>query len=329
MNSRTERETTWSTWIARASVPRNLRALSLYRIIVGVVLLYQQLINYHQRLHIWGPEGVWPHAQFIANLDSSSFSLYAVSSSVWWFELVYHLGIIATLLWTVGARTRVMTPVVYALHWSLHVRLGGIWDGGDNLTQILLLYAIFADVGAYWSVDSWTSQRHRTPGPHGAAAIVHNAAVVAICAQVSIVYFVAGLWKVHGDTWFWGTALYYAMRAPEFALPGYSERIYENAVLVTLLTQATIAFQIAFPFCVWMGRRSRVLLLVVALGFHVGIAIFMGLPTFACLMIAADLALVSDSELESIAAQMRRAIRRTRTRVATRGRSKSDEVAVV
>jgi hypothetical protein len=76
--------------------------------------------------------------------------------------------------------------------------------------------------------------------------------------------------------------------------------------VVNVLSYATVAFQIAFPFCVALNARARRVMLAMAIGFHLGIAAFMGLVTFAAFMISADLLLVPDEDYQRIAMTLRR-----------------------
>jgi hypothetical protein len=281
----------WQQLSAALTRPHGLRGLAIFRVVSGVALLYQALINYAQRHVLWGPDGVWAFAEWRESLHPANINLFALDGSLVWFELVYHLVIVVTILWTLGVAPRITTVAMWLLTWSLHDRNIFVVSGGNNLVQLLLFYAIFTDLGG-----GRQTRAHAGSWWAPYAGLIHNAAYLAIIVQVCLVYFTAGIWKVHGDRWFFGTALYYALRAPEFVLPGLSALVYESATLVVLLTYATWLFQLAFPFALCMRREIRVLTLAIALGFHVAIGAVMGLVVFALLMIAADLALLSDSD---------------------------------
>ena len=76
----------------------------------------------------------------------------------------------------------------------------------------------------------------------------------------------------------------------------------------------TVVFQIGFPFMVALNRHARRVALLLAMGFHVGIAVVMGLTSFAMFMVAADLTLLSDQEVSNAAAFLRRRWRGVRNR---------------
>ncbi|HLK99129.1 MAG TPA: HTTM domain-containing protein [Myxococcaceae bacterium] len=293
----------WQQLIDHLSLPRFQIGASLFRICAGSAILIEYLSNYAQRRYLFGPNGLWPFEFFAAEMDqSASFSLYAWSNSPVYFEVCFHLGLLVAVLWLLGWRTRLITPLNYVFLWSLHQRFPGIWDGGDNIIHLVLLYAVFADVSAYFSLDaSRRSASSQEPGPWArASAMFHNTALLAFAIQISLVYGVAGLYKVQGSVWQEGTAIYYAFRGGQFVWPGVTEWIYRNAYVVTALTYATVAFQVSFPFLLFLNRYTRRVAVVLGFSFHLGIAIFLGLITFSLFMTSVDLALMSDEDYRAI-----------------------------
>lgn len=289
----------WQRVVDACARPRFTVGASVFRIIAGLGIVYQYVINYEQRAYLFGPDAVMPFAEFARGEDG--LSLYRLASTPLGFELLYHLGLVVAIAFVLGWRTRLVTALNYVFWVSLHRRYAVLWDGGDNVMHLVLVYALFADLGAHASVDA--ARRRGRPVDGDAAklaAIAHNAAMLAIALQISLVYGIAGLTKVQGETWRNGTALYYALRAGEFTLPGWSEHIYRSAWLLTLLGYATVAFQVSFPFLLFMGRRTRALAVVCGLAFHVGIAFFMGLVTFATFLVAVDLTLLDDAEYRAL-----------------------------
>jgi hypothetical protein len=320
----------WKRFVEYCARDRFLIGASVFRIVAGAGILYQYVINYEQRRYLFGPNGVMPFEIFAAD-SIDGISLYRFARTPLTFELVYHLGLIVALLFLLGWRTRLMTALNYVFWLSLHRRFNVLWDGGDNVMQLVLVYALFADLGAHWSLDA-ARRRLRGSGSGSGAdadwarlrAIAHNAAMLSFALQISLVYGVAGLTKVQGETWRNGTALYYALRAGEFTLPGYSELIFHNATLLTLLAYATVGFQVSFPFLLFMGRRARTLAVAAGLMFHLGIAFFMGLVTFATFLIAVDLTLIDDEEYRLVFATIARvAVFAARVQPAAKGEART------
>jgi hypothetical protein len=295
----------WQRLVDRASQERFLIGASLFRVAAGLTILHLYLANYHQRHYLYGPDGVWPFAEAGG---SGAFSVYLLSRAPLFFEVVFHLGISCAALFVIGWRTRLMSLLTLISLWSLHQRNPALLDGGDNIIRIILVYGVFAELGAFFSLDA---DRLRTARERGGAIprikmMLHGAAVLAFALQMCLVYGVAGLYKVQGEMWQSGTALYYISRAGEFTWPGLSEHLYHSALLVTAATYATVAFQLGFPFLFFLNRHTRRIALASAFLFHGGIAVAMGLVTFAGFAMSVELAFISDAEYRSIAAFARR-----------------------
>jgi antimicrobial peptide system SdpB family protein len=291
------------TWIDRFSRPRGHAGLAAFRIVAGSTIVFQYLVNHAQRRFLYGPRAIYPLYEGVGD----GFPLLRLSHSIAWFEIVYHAGLIAAVLWLLGFRTRIVTPICYVLWRSLDDRNPLLADGGDNIASLLLFYACFADVSARWSADARARPRSEPVTLlQKVAGMLHNTALLAMLAQVCLLYAVAGLTKVQGATWQDGTAIYYAFRTAEFAWPGYSEIVYADPFILTFLSYLTVAVQVSFPFCVTLNATTRRVVLFLAIGFHLGTAAFMGLVTFAGFMIAADLLFVEERDLEHVGRLLRR-----------------------
>ncbi|WP_437989715.1 HTTM domain-containing protein [Sorangium sp. So ce145] len=301
----------WHRIVELASRERCLIGASLFRIVAGLTILHLYLANYFQRHYLYGPEGVWPFARSLEEAHrTGAFSIYLLSRSPLYFEVVFHLALLFTALWVIGFRTRLMSLLTYVGLWSLHQRNPVLLDGGDNLVRLALLYGIFAELGAYFSLDAdrLRAQRERGGELQRIKGMLHNAAILACAVQVCLVYGVAGLYKVQGELWQNGTALYYITRVGEFTWPGHSDSLSRSVAVVTALTYATVGFQLSFPFLFALNRHTRRLSLAAAFLFHAGIAVMMGLGTFAVFMISVELALIADAEYRSIGAFARRLV---------------------
>ena len=278
---------------------------SLLRFVVGLNILFIYLINYTQRQYLWGPEGIWPFQEFLEYLRTGrSFSLYQFSDSSLFFELVFHLGILATILFTIGYRTRLASIANWLFLWSLHERNPWILDGGDNIIRIALLFLLFANLGAYFSCDSaryWQRiKEHPDSLPRRFSAILHNFAVLAVITQVCIMYFITGLHKAMGEMWQEGVAAYYVLRVQDYYWPGVSDLIIQNYWLTVFITYMTVVFELAFPFLLF-NTITRRLALLSGLAFHSGIAIFMALPVFQLFVISLYAVFISDREYRALA----------------------------
>lgn len=247
------RETSMSMFMAAvdkwSTRPVAVLGASGTRCLLGFVGFMYYVSQYTDRRYLFGPDGVLPHREFTDQIGST-FNLYAWSASHTWFELVFHAGALAALAVTLGMGGRAGLAVHWALLWSVYQRQPALLDGGDNLAYVVIPLLLLTRCYDRFSLPAGFVDRlkDRVPGTVRALSTpMHDLGVLAIAAQISLVYVVSGLYKVMGDVWQDGTALFYIMRVPEFELPGVSSPVYENDLIVCLGTYATVLFMVYFP----------------------------------------------------------------------------------
>jgi antimicrobial peptide system SdpB family protein len=263
------------------------------RMLLGFVGLMYYVSQYRERNYLFGPDGVLPHDEFKEQL--TGFSLYALSASPVWFEVVFHVGLVAALAVMLGIGGRPGLAFHWVLLWSLYQRQPALLDGGDNLAYVVLPFLLLTHCYDRFALPVGLAKRFagRVPGHVRAVSVpFHNLGVLMVATQICLVYVVSGLYKVMGEEWQDGTALFYVMRVPEFELPGWSNLVYESDFLVVLGTYGTVAFLVYFPLGV-LVPALRPWAAAMSIGFHVSIAFFMGLTGFALTMIACDLVFLS------------------------------------
>jgi Vitamin K-dependent gamma-carboxylase len=282
-----------------------LYGLSVVRIGYGLVLIGILLINYHERRLLWGPESPWTYEIFRGiQQDRGGLSLFQISSSGAWFELVYHLTIVLCVLFVLGWRTRWITPALLVAVWSWQERTPIVTDGGDNLLRLTLIYLCFAQLSAHWSLDAHRAARQQTAGHEVAnrerlgwrvATVVHNSAVLAALFQVCLLYMASGLYKVQGQSWQDGTSLYYMLQIETLqSWPDLSRLIYTNSTVLVISAYLAVFIQVAFPFLM-LNSATRRLELIAIIGMHIGIGVLLALPFFSLIMIVTDMLFIRDA----------------------------------
>ncbi|MBK3497196.1 HTTM domain-containing protein [Viridibacillus sp. YIM B01967] len=270
---------------------------SLTRIGFGLLLLYFYGIHYAQRGYLWGPNGVIDFELFQSTMiDYNSFSLYGLSASPLFFEIIFHLGLIFAFLYTIGFKGRFTSIVNFILVFSIHERNHLILDGGDNVMRIILFYLIFAQTTRFFSVDSYRRQiTDREVKTSFVSSSLHNLAILAAVMQLCIMYLNSALYKVMGEVWQNGTAVYYTLQVEEYSLPFFRNIINSSDLIIALVTYGTVIVQISFPFLLF-NKRTKYFSLILVVGMHIGIGIVMGLFTFSITMIVIDLLLISNKD---------------------------------
>jgi hypothetical protein len=277
------------------------------RIAFGSLTTIFYALHLNQRHFLWGPGGVvsWPDNLTLLT-QGRTCTLYQFFPSALGAECLYGLGLIVSVMFTLGLFARSSSVLFFLFTWSLYQRNWYAIDGGENLLIILAFYLMFADLSAF-SLDGMLFPKRYGRASGWLAGMLHNFAVIACLIQLSVLYFESAFYKIQGHVWANGTALYYILRTNEFSLPGWSDLVWRSAALVTVGTYGTILFEIAHPFLLWHSR-AKYLVFAGAVCLHTGIGVLMGLPWFSLTMISAHVVLFDDAEYLAVIKWVRRQI---------------------
>lgn len=285
--------------VRRLSRPNTLIAAALFRICVATYLLTLYLVHFGQRAALWGPDGVYPYATFMGGLsDVRLLSLYSLSASAWWAELLYWAWLSVAALYMIGIVPRLSGILLFVLALSLFSRNPWITDGGTTALRLTMFYLLFAETGCWFAVGA-ARRRAWFEGSTTLAQlarITHSFAIGACLVELAIIYLTSAFYKLEGHKWQDGTALYYILRCTTFDLTPLSGLVYRHPLLVGIATYGTLFAQLAFPWLMWW-RKAKPYLFVTIASMHLGIALAMNLLWFSFVMIAADLLLFSDDML--------------------------------
>lgn len=193
----------------------DLRTLALFRIALGVTILWD-LINRAQYLtFFYTDRGVMTRAQAIDWLAPERLSFHLMSGHPWLQAALFIVAGLIALALMAGWRTRLMTFLSWLFLLSLQNRNPILLQGGDTLLLMLLFWSLFLPLGARFSVDAALdpSQQDGRAREHGH----FSAATVAILLQASYVYFFGALLKTSPEWIPDGTAVYYALHLDSLA----------------------------------------------------------------------------------------------------------------
>ncbi|MFJ9447802.1 hypothetical protein ACIRRH_39105 [Kitasatospora sp. NPDC101235] len=291
-----------------SSHPKYLVGLSLCRILLGLSTTLYYVSNIPYREFLWGPDSYSGYAAFkTLTEDNHIFSLYALSDSSTWFNLVYFVGLTVSLAWTVlGARSLTVLHAVFMT--SVYHRNYTMWEGGDALTGIVLILLMGATVNAHFSPLAGRVRarlERRVDRPHLRTSL-HNTVAVLIVFQACVVYTVSALWKVAAPQWQEGTALYYISHVWQYTYSSAFPELMDSLVLTAVVTYFTIAVQLlAVPAALTSRRWFREAVVLGIAGMHLGIMAGMGLMTFGFAMMAIDAVIVRDADYQALFLRVR------------------------
>lgn len=272
-------------WVWLANDPHQLIGVRILQISIGAMLLFQILIELPFAGYLWGPSGVgWGSTSPVLGpmLGDVFDRVFTTDAGVFCVLFILSLGTLGLLL---GYSTRVAILLVLVTTFFLSQRLPELYDGGDDITRLMLIYMLFL-------------LPHRAKFSSEQLRVwLHNIAVLAITFQLIVMYVASGFAKATGEWWQQGTAMYYISQVQWYTLPGAHE-LFTNPLIVTLATYSSMFYQLLFPVAII--SRMKLPWILLGILFHLGIAVLMGLITFSMVMIGLELFLISDQEYTKI-----------------------------
>lgn len=200
-------------------------------------------------------------------------------------ELARWLSIGACLLVILGLVPSLSSALYWFAAFSLFANAKPI-DGGDQLTAILGFLLMIASVFD-WRLFAW--RRSNTTGRRFIAARV---ILLFVPLQMSYLYLNSAVGKFSVPIWADGSALWYWVQHTGFNATPFTASVafsmLQIPILSAIATWGVLALELFLAWGIVFARNGRTRLLVLALGvaFHIGIAVVMGLISFAVAMIA-------------------------------------------
>lgn len=246
------------------------RALGLFRIGLGVVVLLDFAGRLGGFAALYTDEGVWPIA--LALPEALGPSLFLASGSVAWTGAVFALGAAAAVALTLGFHTRTATACTWLVLVSLQSRNEMVFHTGDVLLRVLLFWALFLPLGARFSADGRARQPDSTP--------VFSIGTVALVLQLFFFFAFLLDHKLLGTSWKEGSAAYWALSVEQLAFPWTQGLLAHEDTLRALtwgvlaqqalaalgllspwrvplcrlaVSLSTVATQVGFAVCLWVG----------------------------------------------------------------------------
>lgn len=273
-----------------------MAAVGFIRAVYGLTTLGLVLTSWPDRHLFFGPTGLLSSAELKNQwTNEDAWSIFSLASTPLGFDVLYLVFTAVAVLTMLGIGGRPVLVLHYIGTWSLFSQNSLLGDGGDNLMYICGIFLLLTRCFDRFTVLPGKTRRHPSVLfrwiPPWVSILTHNTGVLLIAVQICIVYFIAGSFKMQGEMWTSGTALYYVLRNPEYHLPG-TEYLFYFAFPSIVATYVTVLSQVFFPVLV-LFQRTRVAAVLLMMVFHLGIAVMMGLTSFGLIMLACDTIFVS------------------------------------
>jgi len=308
-------------WYRMWFQPQSPAPLCLFRILLGLLLILSSLL-WLPDLQTWfGYDGI-VSVQTMEQFEASNrFSiLFWLPPDNAWVSKLYVIMMIAAVTFTLGLRANFSALILFLCVTSFHHRNLLIFNSGHTLMRVCLFLMMFGPIGKMYSIDSWFANWHRPrfadrEAERDALAegeeleprtidVAQNSPPI-LCRpwtqnllrfQIALVYAQSTLAKMDGETWWNGTAVYYANRMEDFSkfpIPF----IFDRMLGYQIATWATLAIEIALWTLIWV-KELRYYVLVLGVLLHLGIDWTMNLPIFEHLMIASYVLFLKPEDVE-------------------------------
>ena len=281
-------------WHWLADRPHQRTGLRVMQVLLGGVLLFKAVVYWPLADGLWGPNGVAAGQTFVPLFGVRAGRVldlvFATGAGTHAVLAAIGLGAVGLIL---GRRFYLSLGLALVAFSLLYWRLP-FGQGDDDLNRFVLAYLLL------------TLPPRAEARPGSLRVWTHNIGVLAIAAQVAILYFIAGFGKAYGEEWQHGTALYYGAQSYLFSSPQL-----QRLVLIPWVTASGTYISVIYPMLFPAAILSplRVPWLIWGMMFHFMTAVLMGLWAFGTMMIGMDLFLLADREYAAFGRWVRARLR--------------------
>lgn len=167
------------------------------------------------------------------------------------------------------------------LHWWIafsFLHSSTVIDGGDQIAAIISLLIIPICI-----LDNRKNHWHKKIVERKLSNIISIVFINIIRLQVAIIYFHAAVGKFGHEEWEDGTAIYYWLNHSFFGSNDFFNFInifLKNSFIVSGLTYGVLVLELMIFLALFASIRYRLLILPVAIFFHIFIILFLGIFSF-------------------------------------------------
>lgn len=248
-----------------------------------MILLKEALLHLPLAEVFYSDLGVVPHTALNGQMR---LSLMDLLPATWMAALLFVVwGIVAVLL-LFGVCTRAMTILNFILIISVQARNPFILSGADTLLRLLSFWMLFIPLDRDFTWRALYRKQSNAPEP---LHTVNALPVRILQGQVALAYLMTGLFKLMGQSWRSGDAVFQVLQLGSMLRPfGHWLAASAPDSLLRLLTYGVICTELAFPILMFIpvGQpHIRRFGLVLALLLHMGIAFAMTTLLFDFLLV--------------------------------------------
>ena len=279
----------------------DLRALALWRMALGAVVLLDIFMRATDLQAFYGDDGVLSRAlYFRQGWEYQGYHLFMASGSTAGLSVLFVLWAVAAFCLMIGYRTRLAGFLTWYFVASIQIRNPMVKDGGDDYLRLLLFWTPFLPLGARWSWDA-----RSFPQWKALSNSYRSVATVGVYVQVFVLYLFAAILK-NGDDWLkTGDALYMALSIDQFTT-AFGKLLLPYPELLRFMTWAALAWEYGLALLLLIGAfrpKVRGVFLLLGLLFHFSIFLMLDFGIFMLITAVALVAFVPSELLDRWSAQ--------------------------
>ncbi|MCL6507118.1 MAG: hypothetical protein K6T59_08830 [Bryobacteraceae bacterium] len=268
------------------------RMLAIFRLILGVALLWQALATAKDLPLLMGEFGLIQRSlnDALAADGLPRIGWFVSSQAPAWLSekrviyLLLSLYLISIFYLTAGYRTKLFAAASLFFHLLFKASGAASAYGAHELATSALFFCLILPVDRHYAL----SGRQGIPIPE-----TIDIGRLGLRAYMSLVYVSSGIEKLSGEAWRSGEAMWNFLMRPEVTVMDFGW-MSQAPWLATALAWTVLVIEVGYGLCLFWPR-VRLWWLALTLGLHLGIAITAKLWFFSLTMIALNVAALGGS----------------------------------
>ncbi len=258
--------------------------IDMFRVLVGLLSTVYFVHLGLQTGDISSPDGLIDHTLVRDIFWYTKMGLFRPGITANELRVIFAAAAGASLALAAGWRPKIMAAFMFVIAVSAYRWNFIVIYVDDAIMHLAMFWMLLLPIGSTLVLRDYTRERQGAL-ERWRATVVPGAAVRAFLISLSLVYVVAGMWKWTSPMWRSGTALFAALQTPVAWMPAMWTQ--GQLPFISIADYTTLILEPAFPL-MFVLRRNHPLkwgLLIMMIGFHVGIVATMKVPyaNIACL----------------------------------------------
>ena len=252
--------------------------IDVFRVLVGLLSTAYFVHLALQTGDISSPDGLIDHSLTRDIFWYTKMGLFQPGISANELRAIFSLAAAASLALAAGWRPKLMAALMFVVAVSAYRWNFLVIYVDDAIMHLAIFWMLLLPIGRTLVLGNSDTDRWKS-------TLVPGGTVRAFMVSLTLVYVVAGMWKWTSPMWRSGTALFAALQTPVAWTPWIWS--HDQLPLISIADYTTLILEPAFPLMFVLRRNHPVKwgLLLMMIGFHVGIIATMKVPyaNIACL----------------------------------------------